>query len=166
MILAKKPPVLLPDSISTKGLEFIARFEGFRAQPYNDAAGHATVGYGHLLHYGPVTEADKVKYRNGISRGDALDLLAVDARKATIGVKQNVKVHLTTPQFDALVSFAFNCGVGALAGSTLLKRLNKGDYNSVPSELMKWVKAGGQTLPGLVNRRRAEGDLFAHGVYR
>jgi hypothetical protein len=72
---------------------------------------------------------------------------------------------LSQTQFDALTSFAYNVGSGSFARSTLLHKLNTGDYGSVPSELMRWVKVGGGTLPGLVTRRRAEGDLFAKGHY-
>ena len=72
---------------------------------------------------------------------------------------------LTQYQFDALVSFVFNVGVGAFGGSTLLRRLNQGDYNAVPAELMRWVNSGGTPLPGLVRRRRAEGVLFSRGAY-
>jgi hypothetical protein len=65
----------------------------------------------------------------------------------------------------ALISFAFNVGGGAFADSTLLRKLNAGDYKAVPSELARWTKAGGRSLPGLERRRRAEGELFAKGDY-
>ena len=77
-----------------------------------------------------------------------------------------MKVPLNQAQFDALVSFAFNLGAGALETSTLLKKLNAGKYAAVPQEFEKWVKAGGKTLPGLVRRRTAEAQLFEKGVYR
>ena len=68
-------------------------------------------------------------------------------------------------QRDALISFTFNLGAGALETSTLLQLLNQGDYGSVPTQLNRWTKAGGQTLPGLVTRRKAEGALFSRGTY-
>ena len=68
-------------------------------------------------------------------------------------------------QLDALVSFTFNCGEGALASSTLRKRLNRGEYAAVPQELNKWVMSGGRRLEGLVRRRKAEGALFHNGKY-
>ena len=68
-------------------------------------------------------------------------------------------------QFDALVSFVFNVGAGAFGGSTLLRRLNQGEYKAVPAELMRWVNSGGRPLPGLVRRRQAEGVLFSRGAY-
>lgn len=76
-----------------------------------------------------------------------------------------MEVPLTQQQFDALVSFAFNVGNGAFCDSTLLKRLNAGQYDAVPAQLNRWVKAGGKTLEGLVTRRAAEGALFSRGMY-
>ncbi|QMV27382.1 glycoside hydrolase family protein [Brucella sp. BO3] len=78
-------------------------------------------------------------------------------------VERLVKVPLTDNQFAALVSFDFN--TGALDKSTLLKKLNKGDYAAVPVELMKWVNAGGKKINGLVNRRAAEAGLWAKGDF-
>ena len=76
-----------------------------------------------------------------------------------------MRVPLAQHQFDALVSFVFNVGGGAFRESTLLRELNAGDYDAVPRELNRWVKAGGRTLPGLVRRRGAEGVLFSRGKY-
>jgi hypothetical protein len=76
------------------------------------------------------------------------------------GVRKYVKVDLTQGQFDALVDFAYNAGVGALAKSTLLKRVNAEKFDEVPAEFMKWTKGGGKELPGLVRRRRAEVKLW------
>ena len=75
-------------------------------------------------------------------------------------VKRLVDVPLTQYQFDALVSFVFNLGSGAFGGSTLLKKLNAGDYSAVPAQLMRWNKAGGRVLRGLTRRRQAEIDLL------
>jgi hypothetical protein len=89
-----------------------------------------------------------------------MKILASDLVKFEDGVDNLVKVPLKQNQFDALVSFAFNVGLGALGKSTLLKKLNAGQYDAVPAELMKWTKAGGKELPGLVRRRRAEAALW------
>lgn len=145
--------------LSKAGVELIAEFEGFVSTPYNDAAGHATIGYGHLLHLGNVTQADISRW-GSISRVKGLDLLRSDARDAQDAVDSLVKVSLNQNQFDALVSFTFNVGEGALSSSTLLKVLNAGDYKAVPAELKKWVHAGGTVVPGLVNRRNAEAALW------
>jgi GH24 family phage-related lysozyme (muramidase) len=163
----KKNPARHPATVSPAGLAFIGRFEGFRRQPYNDAAvpANATIGYGHLLHHGPLTGRDRIKWAAGCSQLVGLRLLRTDAHTAVTAVQQHVKVHLTQPQFDALVSFTFNCGTGALAESQLLKSLNAGHYGRVPGLLMQWTHAGSVVLPGLVARRRAEGELFTHGRY-
>ena len=75
-------------------------------------------------------------------------------------VNDNVIVELNQSQFDALVAWTFNLGVGNLRQSTMLRKLNEGDYQSVPSEMNRWNKAGGKTLDGLIRRRKAEGLLF------
>jgi lysozyme len=79
-----------------------------------------------------------------------------DLRRFENAVNGSVAVSLEQNQFDALVSFSFNVGVGAFTGSTLLKKLNAGSYDDVPGELMKWTKGGGKTLQGLVNRRQGK----------
>ena len=152
-------------SLSDAGARFIAGFEGFRARLYDDAAGHCTIGYGHLVHHGRCDGSEPEEFRRGISRERALELLQADAERAADAVRRGVQVPLTQEQFDALVSFVFNVGGGAFADSTLLRELNAGNYDAVPPQLARWVKAGGQTLAGLVRRRAAEGRLFAEGAY-
>ena len=153
---AKKPP----SALSKEGAAFIARFEGFRGQLYNDAANHATIGYGHLVHRGPIDGSEPAEFRQGISEERALQLLRADAAKAAAEIARSVKVPLEQHQFDALVSFAFNVGNGAFRDSTLLRLLNEGRYDSVEAQLARWNKAGGKTLQGLVNRRAAEAKRF------
>ena len=149
-----------PTALSKEGAAFIARFEGFRGQLYNDAAGHATIGYGHLVHHGPIDGSEPAEFRKGISQERALELLQADAAKAAAEIARSVKVPLEQHQFDALVSFAFNVGNGAFRESTLLRLLNEGRYDAVEAQLARWNKAGGKTLQGLVNRRAAEAKLF------
>ena len=132
---------------------------------YNDSAGHATIGIGHLVHLGPINGKESLEFKNGISQQRALELLKSDLAKAENAVKSLVKVALTQYQFDALVSFTFNLGSNALKTSSLLTRLNKGEYSAVPYELSRWVTAGGVKLPGLVKRRTNEGKLFSQGIY-
>jgi lysozyme len=151
--------------LSTKGAAFIAHFEGFRPNLYNDPVGHCTIGCGHLVHLGPINGSEPEEFKRGITRERALELLQDDASTAADEITRSVKVRLSQPQFDALISFAFNVGNGAFRDSTLLKLLNQGDYAAVPAQLDRWTKAGGQTLPGLVRRRKAEGDLFRDGTY-
>jgi GH24 family phage-related lysozyme (muramidase) len=151
--------------LSKKGAAFIAHFEGFRPKLYNDPVGHCTIGCGHLVHHGPINGSEPAEFKRGITRERALELLQDDASTAAHEIARSVKVRLSQPQLDALISFAFNVGTGAFRDSTLLKLLNQGDYASVPAQLNRWSKAGGKTLPGLVRRRDAEGRLFRDGTY-
>lgn len=150
-----------PERISQEGIELLTRFEGFRSLPYNDTANNATIGYGHLLHMGPVNDADKARYGKGLSEAEATELLRVDLAEAESAVKRLVTVPLTQNQFNALVSFTYNVGGGALEKSTLLRELNKGNYDAVPGEMSKWVNSSGKETSGLVNRRKEEGELFS-----
>jgi lysozyme len=151
--------------LSQKGAAFIGHFEGFRGELYNDPVGHCTIGFGHLVHHGPINGSEPAEFKRGITRERALDLLREDASSAAGAISRSVKVKLTEPQADALICFAFNVGNGAFQESTLLKLLNQGDYGSVPAQLNRWTKASGRTLPGLVTRRKAEGALFREGRY-
>jgi lysozyme len=151
--------------LSQQGAGFIARFEGCVLHIYNDPTHNATIGVGHLIHMGPITGHEPPEFRNGITRKRALELLMSDAGKAAGSVRRLIKVPLNQHQLDALISFTFNCGEGSLAASTLRKRLNRGEYKAVPSELNKWVLSGGKRLPGLIRRRKAEGALFSQGKY-
>ncbi|CAL1240893.1 lysozyme [Candidatus Methylocalor cossyra] len=146
--------------LSDNGARFIARFEGVREKLYNDPAGHCTIGIGHLVHRGPCNGSEPAAFKRGITKQQAYALLRKDAQQFVDCVRKNVKVPLNQNQLDALTSFTFNLGCGNLERSTLLTKLNRGDYRSVPQELNKWVYAGGKKLPGLVRRRKAEGALF------
>lgn len=150
---------------SERGIEFIAAFEGFRGQLYEDAAGHCTIGYGHLVHRGRCDGSEPEHFRRGLSRQEALALLRQDIARFEAAVNRLITVPLNQHQFDALVSFTFNLGAMALEKSDLRARLNGGDYASAPEELARWNKAGNQVLPGLVRRRRMEGQLFVAGIY-
>ena len=141
--------------LSKRGAEFIAKFEGYSATAYKvPGAGERywTIGHGH---YGP-----DVKPGQRINRKRALELLRQDAHEAANAVRKHVRVPVNQCEFDALVSLAFNIGVGAFASSTVLKQLNKGRRYRAGLAFLMWVKAGGRTLPGLVRRRRAERRLF------
>lgn len=145
--------------INAEGLSHIKKFEGLRTRAYRDVANILTIGYGHTSAAG----APDVREGMTISESQAEQILQSDLRKFEDRVSRLVKVPLSDNQFAALVSFDFN--TGALHKSTLLKKLNKGDYNSVPIELMKWVNAGGKKVKGLVNRRAAEAGLWAKGEF-
>lgn len=142
--------------ISKAGLNLIKEFEGIRLESYKCPAGIWTLGIGHTSAAGP----PKVEPGMRITVQEAYDILNRDLDQYEAAVNKYVKVPLTQNQFDALVSFVYNVGVGAFQKSTLLKKLNAGQYNAVPGELMKWTKAGGKELAGLVRRRRAEAALW------
>lgn len=160
------PPERL--TLSRKGQDFIVEFEGFSATLYNDQAGHCTIGVGHLVHHGACRPAEG-GLEKGITRTKALALMLKDASTKIDCVSANVKVPLNQAQFDALVSFTFNVGEGAFESSTLLKRLNKGDFAGVPEELARWNKVtiNGRKVAskGLTRRRSREARLFATGKY-
>jgi lysozyme len=138
---------------SEDGFDLLKRSEGFRSHVYKDARGFPTIGYGHrLLH--------SESFPDGISESDASDILVSDVNVACAAVQRLVKVPLTQGQFDALVDFTFNLGGGKLAGSTLLKDLNAGDYDAVAEQLLLWDHAGAAKLPALKARREAEAALW------
>lgn len=136
-----------------RGIDLIKHFEGFEPHVYLDAVGIPTIGYGHVVLEGE-------DFARGLSHRDAELLLQKDLRKFELAVLRLAKVKLTDGQFDALVSFAFNLGAGALQRSTLLKRLNSGMIDEAANQFPKWVYAGGRKLTGLVHRRNAERELF------
>ena len=150
--------------VSQRGLDLIARFEGTVLGCYNDPAGHATIGIGHLLHHGGCTSIDYQRYGSRsnpkMSRDQAYQLLKLDAARFEAAVDRLVTVELNQNEFDALVSFAFNVGAGALEDSTLLRLLNQGRRRDAADQFGRWVHGGGQVLPGLVKRREAERALF------
>ena len=145
--------------INAEGLEHIKRWEGLKLEAYRDSGGVWTIGYGHTSAAG----APKVVPGMRISRARAQAILRTDLRKFEARVDRLVRVELTDNQFAALVSFDFN--TGALHRSTLLKKLNAGDYNAIPDELMKWTRVGRKRERGLVNRRAAEVGLWSKGSF-
>ncbi len=148
--------------VSARGIGFVAAHEGFRARPYKASPSeqYLTIGYGH---YGP-----DVKPTLQITQAEGRRLLHKDLERFVSAVNALIDRKLTQTEFDALVSFTYNLGEGALAGSTLRKRLNAGDPKpkTFREELPKWVKAGGVTLQGLVIRRDDEVQLATKGKYR
>lgn len=145
--------------INAAGLAHIMQWEGCELTAYKDVAGVLTIGYGHTSAAG----IPHVKAGMRISQKEAEDILRADLGKFEERVQRLVKVPLTDNQHAVLVSFDFN--TGKLHSSTLLKKLNAGDYDAVPAELMKWVNAGGKRVKGLVNRRAAEAGLWAKGAF-
>lgn len=136
---------------SNNGINLIKRFEGLRLEAYRDSVGIPTIGYGHT---------HGVKMGDVITGAQADAFLREDLRVAELTINTNVKVKLTQGQFDALASFVFNLGSGNFVKSTLLKKLNTGDFSGAADEFGKWVNAGGKKIPGLVKRRAAEREVF------
>jgi lysozyme len=141
---------------SQNGLNLTEQFEGLRLDAYQDQVGVWTIGYGHT---GPDVHPGLT-----ITQEQANSLLMQDTQSAAAAVNRLVTVALNQDEFDALVDFVFNLGEGALAGSTLLKLLNAGNFAGAAGEFPKWCHAGGQVVPGLVRRRAAEQQLFEQGM--
>ena len=138
--------------ISGAGLRIIKEFEGFRAEAYKPIPSDPwTIGYGFTK---------GVKQGDTITRAEAEIRLRRELVEYERGVERATKGHATQPQFDALVSFAFNVGVAGMARSTVIKRHNEGDHQAAARAFGLWNRAGGRELPGLTRRRAAEGALY------
>jgi RHS repeat-associated protein len=176
-----KSPIYL--NISDNGLDFIKSQEGLYLQLYNDGnqpndpffykvtgsgQGNCTIGYGHLVHTGPCSgDPREADYQNGISIKQANEMLRNDVEPAEKGVRRYVKVKLTQPQYDALVSLVFNWGIDNFRTSPKLTMLNNGDYVDMAMHLRKGpLGPNGQQYPGLVRRREAELVMFLTMVDR
>ena len=145
---------------SPEAVSQIADFEGLRLIPYNDIAGNATIGVGHLLHLGPVQSTDV-----GLTRDQALSLFSLDLKtKSERFITKYVKVPLQQGQFDALSSFTFNLGCGTLLNLLSETGLNHGDYSKVPAEILCYDKAhvDGKlvSVAGLDRRRQWEAEQW------
>jgi len=147
--------------ISNNGIELIKQFEGYRANAYLDSAGVPTIGYGTIRY----ADGSKVKLGDKTDKETATKLLTDDVNRRAAAIRGLLRRPMTQNQFDALVSFAYNLGMGALEKSTLLKKVNMNpDDPAIRDEFMKWNKArvkGVLTeLPGLTSRRKKEADLY------
>lgn len=155
-------------NISNKGLDLIKYFEGFRDEAYKDGGGIWTIGYGTTCY----PDKTKVKEHDHCSESQAQEWLLNDVANAVNGVnKLTFNQPLNQDQFDALVSFAYNLGLGALSQSTLymMARQNpddiriykyEEDHPAHTSEFTKWVNIKGRMVKGLLTRRKAEADLY------
>ena len=138
--------------INQAGIDIIKQSEGCRLKAYKCPAGVWTIGYGHTKGVTPNSVFQ--------SQDEAEQLLIKDLIEYSSAVEALIVVPLNDNQFSSLVSFTYNVGIGALKNSTLRKKLNTGDYKSVPEQMIKWTKGGGKILPGLVQRRNLEIELF------
>ena len=159
-----------------QAVELIKSFEGIsdgdpatvNLDPYLCPAGYWTIGWGHvvidprgkMLKGAENRESARAVYPDGITRAEADVLLDDDVRRFAAGVERLVKVPVGDNQFCALISFAYNVGIGALEKSTLLRLLNEGALDQVPAQMLRWTKSGGKELAGLKRRREAEAQLW------
>ena len=154
--------------ISAKALGVIKHHEGIRQRAYRCPAKLWTIGVGHVLY--PEQGNMKLEFRDGFALRPEDDrvfsmeevdaILATDLQRFERGVEKFIPVNLTQGQFDALVSFSFNVGLGTLQRSTLRQKALRGDMEGAAQELLKYCMAGGKPLKGLQNRRSDERALF------
>lgn len=144
--------------ISQKGLDLIKRFEGLKLKPYLCPASIPTIGYGNTYY----TDGKKVKLTDpSITQAKAEELLKFLIQSYEKSVDSFCRDDISQQNFDALVSFAYNCGVNNLKSSTLLKKVNLNPQDvTIRNEFMKWDKGAGKVLAGLTKRRQAEADLY------
>jgi len=137
---------------SQAGINFIKRWEGYSPKAYRDIVGVETIGYGHVIRHG--------EHFSTLTESEATKLLCRDLERFEAAVESLVEIELNSSENDALVSFCFNLGRGALAKSTLLKKLNDGDREGAAKEFPKWCRANGKLVQGLLNRRNEEAEMF------
>ena len=154
--------------LSQDGVRLIKRFEGVKYTPYRCPAKLWTVGVGSLMYpeqlQMSITERMKYclkpEHFRQFTEEEVDELFTRDVRRFERGVERLITAPLTQGQFDSLVSFGFNLGLGALQRSTLRQKINRGNYESASGEFTRWVRAGGKVLRGLVLRRQAEQAMF------
>jgi len=146
--------------ISNEGFQLIKKYEGRKTTPYRCPAGLYTVGYGHLIGNGLQLPDE---WNRTFSLGEIDELLRTDLVRFEQGVSRYCTVYLTQSQFDAIVSFSFNLGLGVLQRSTFRRRLNRGDKEAGRS-LLRYNMAGGKVLNGLTKRRNDEYKLFMRNI--
>jgi lysozyme len=143
--------------VSQRALDAIKHHEGVRTKPYRDAIGLWTVGVGHLIGDGK-TLPDA--WNRVLTMKEVDEILSADLDRFERGVARMCPTGLTQGRFDALVSFAFNVGLGTLQRSTLRQKHNRGDYDGAADEFLKYSLAAGKVLKGLLNRRKDERAMY------
>ena len=144
-------------NVSKRAIEMLKHHEGVRCKPYRDCVGLWTVGVGHLIGDGKSLPDE---WNRTLSMEEVDALLRKDLARFERGVSKFCPVQLTQGEFDALVSFSFNLGLGTFQRSTIRQALLRGDKETAMESLMKYCKAGGKILKGLQNRRLDERKLF------
>ena len=147
--------------LSDAGARLVQHFEGCLKKqgdhyvPYKCPANVLTIGWGHTQHHGRKFDAS-----SRWTAEECHEAFLEDMGTFERDVRKLVKVPLSQNQFDALVSFAYNCGSGNLGKSTLLKKVNAGDHKGAAAEFHRWNKGGGKVLAGLTRRRASESLLY------
>lgn len=154
--------------ISDKAIEMIRHHEGVRFKPYRCPAALWTIGVGHVLYPEqgklPITERLKyplqIEHFRNFSHDEVNDILKNDLKRFEAGVRRLCPNGLSQSRLDALVSFAFNVGLGSLQKSSIRMKHNRGDFEGAADAFLMWTKAAGKVLPGLVKRRNDERRLY------
>jgi len=146
--------------VNAETVRLIKQWEGFRAEAYLCTGNKWTIGYGHT------DTARGYRDRGELITLERAEILLIqDLAWAEAAITRLVRVRLTDNQFGALVAWVFNIGETEARTSTLIRKLNAGDYDAVPAELVKWNRSSGRVTAGLVNRRAAEVGLWARGSH-
>ncbi len=158
---------------SFKGINLLKSIEQLATTPYDDQTGKditvwvagATIGYGHLI-----SSSEWSKYKKGITQVEALKLFHADLRPYINTVKTKIAVNVTQNEFDAMVVFTFNIGRKGFSNSSVLKIINNhgvtSSYSNLETAWKAWNKSQGKINKGLINRRKAEWNIYSKGVYR
>jgi len=155
-------------NISDKGIQLIKHFEGYKNKPYKCSARVWTIGIGSAMYHEQLRmklqDRDQYPLRPEDNRiwsdEEIISLFKKDIRRFELGVTRLITVPLKQYEFDALVSFAFNLGLGTLQRSSVRSRLNREDREGAMNSLLLYCKAGGRILKGLQLRREAEASMF------
>ena len=150
-VALSKAPRASEDKVLGKSYMIIKEFEGLRLTAYRCSANVPTIGYGHTK---------GVKMSDVITMDQADAFFAEDIKWVEDTIAKTVKVPVNTNQYEAIASLIYNVGGGAWIHSTILRKLNKGDYKGAADEFPRWNKAGGKVIKGLVRRRAAERKVF------
>lgn len=144
------------NNLSDSGMKLLEQFEGLRLDAYLDSAGIATIGFGTIKY----PNGNKVKLGDKITKTQAKEYKLYDLKEFESTVNMYVTVPLSQNQYDSLVSLSYNIGSGAFKNSTLLKKLNSGDYKGAAEQFLVWNKVNSKKVQGLANRRETERKLF------
>jgi lysozyme len=146
--------------IDERAIDLVKNFEGFSEHPYTCPAGKLTIGYGSTMWTTSNGGRRRIWESFRVTEEQATLQMVADLDDLAIKIQESVVVPINSAQLGALASFAYNVGLPALRGSTLLRKLNSGDYEGAADQLDRWVNAGGQKVRGLATRRAAEKALF------